>query len=185
MRTFHTPLFLIFLLMVFGCGSQKQIVPSAAQVEALNAIVEDRAFVIDITVARPLATGAVSRIANSGLLPPGSNVSRIDLTGMSSYLRVTNDSVFAEIPYYGERQLPTTYNANNTGVQFKNIPEDFEIAQNNRTHGYTVRFNVGNGTEAFAVIAEIFPDLSSTVNVNSSHRTPIWYSGEVEKLTME
>lgn len=171
--------------MVSGCGSQKQIVPSAVQVEALNALVKEKAFVIDITVARPLATGAVSRIANSGLLPPGSNVSRIDLTGMSSYLKVANDSVFAEIPYYGERQLPTTYNPNNTGVRFKNTPEDFEIVQNNRTQGYTIRFNVANGTEAFAVIAEIFPNLSSTVNINSSHRTPIWYSGEVEKLAME
>lgn len=185
MSVFRKYSFLMLLSIVMGCGASKQITPTLAQVEELNTLVADKSFVINVISARPLATGTISRVANSGLLPPGSNVNRIDLTGMSSYLRVANDSVAAEMPYYGERQISGPYNTSNTGVEFKGIPKDFEIISNDRTSGYTIQFRISNGTEAFDVTAELFPDLSSTINVNSSHRTAIWYNGNVESYDSE
>ncbi|MGW9686316.1 DUF4251 domain-containing protein [Flagellimonas sp. 2504JD1-5] len=153
--------------------------------EALNTLVADKSFVIDVIAARPLATGSVSRVANSGLLPPGSNVSRIDLTGMSSYLRVVGDSVAADLPYYGERQMSAPYNSNNTGIRFEGIPRDFEIIPNDKTSGYTVKFRISDGPEAFDVAAQLLPDKSSTININSTHRTAIWYNGTVSKYSLE
>ena len=185
MSIFNKFSFFFFLLFLVGCGSGKQMAPTAAQIEGLNSLVSDKSFVINVISARPLATGTISRVANAGLLPQGSTVNRIDLTGSSSYLRVFKDSVSADLPYYGERQIAAPYNSNRTGIQFDGVPKDFEIVSNARTSGYTVTFRIGDGTEAFDVAAELFPDLSSTININSTHRTAIWYNGEVEKYDAE
>ncbi|WP_190808769.1 DUF4251 domain-containing protein [Flagellimonas sp. S3867] len=185
MSVFNKFSLLLFLLIAFGCGSNKQVPSTTAQIEDLNALVSNKSFVINVNTARPLATGTVSRVANAGLLPPGSNVGRIDLTGMSSFLRVVKDSVTANLPYYGERQISAPYNSKNTGVRFDGIPQDFEISPNEKTSGYTVQFRIRSGTEAFDVSAELLPDLSSTININSTHRTAIWYNGSVAKYSSE
>lgn len=174
---------LFAMLLVLGCASNPKPEASAEQMEALAGLVFEQSFEIAANWAEPLATGSLTTIANSGLLPPGSTINRIDLFGNSSYIRVTKDSVKAQLPYYGERQIGSGsfYGARQTGIQFEGVPKDFEIVPNKRKSGYTMRFTISTDIETFQVAALLFPDKSSTININSTHRTPIGYRGRVSE----
>ncbi|WP_136468651.1 DUF4251 domain-containing protein [Flagellimonas onchidii] len=168
-------------LLLFACGANRQPLATQDQIEDLNALVSEGSYRINVNTARPLATGSINRIANSGLLPRGSNVGRINLVDTASYLRVFNDSVAADLPYYGERQMGAPYNQDRAGILFKGVPQKFEVIPNAKTSGYIVNFIINNATESFNVTVRLLPDLSSAINVNSSHRTAIWYNGLVSK----
>ncbi|MEX0314834.1 MAG: hypothetical protein AB3N18_11695, partial [Allomuricauda sp.] len=85
MALFKNTILLLLIIGLTACGANRQSTAKANQIENLKALVEEGSYIINVISARPLATGTISRVANSGLLPPGSNVGRIDLTGMSSY----------------------------------------------------------------------------------------------------
>ncbi len=172
---------LLLFIMLLSCAAKQRSAETLDKIEDLNALVSEGDYQINVNTARPLATGSINRIANSGLLPRGSNVGRIDLVDTASYLRVFNDSVAADLPYYGERQMGAPYNQDRAGILFKGVPQKFEVIPNAKTSGYIVNFIINNATESFNVTVRLLPDLSSAINVNSSHRTAIWYNGLVSK----
>ncbi len=177
---------LFSLLLILGCASTPKPEASDEQIQDLAGLIFEQSFEIEANWAIPLATGSLTSIANAGLLPPGSTLNRIDLFGNSSYLRVTKDSVKAQLPYYGERQMGGgTYGNNQYGIQFEGIPKDFEIVPNKKKRGYTMRFTISTQTETFQVAALLFPDQSSTININSTHRTPIGYRGRVSEYNVK
>lgn len=186
MRLLSNFICLFSLLLVSGCASKPKPEASPEQMEALAGLVFEQSFEIAANWAIPLATGSLTRVANSGLLPIGSTANRIDLFGNPSYLRVTQDSVKARLPYFGERQMGGgAYGNNQNGIQFEGVPKDFEIVPNKKQTGYTMRFSISNKTETFQVAALLFPDQSSTININSTHRTPIGYRGRVSEYNIK
>ncbi|UII79492.1 DUF4251 domain-containing protein [Flagellimonas sp. CMM7] len=185
MKTFGKYIWSMLIIVVAGCASNPKPSATAQEIEVLNNLVSGRSFEIKANWANPLATGSINSIANAGLLPNGSTANRIDLSGSASYLKVIGDKVEANLPYFGERQMGGTYNSNNTGIQFEGVPKSFEIVPNQKTRGYTMRFTISSATETYQVMAELTPSLSSNLNINSTHRTAIWYTGRVEQYDKE
>ena len=173
------------LLLTHSCGSQKQTV-SPEQTEQLEEMVTNKSFLLDARWANPLATRSINAIASAGLLQPGSNPNRIDIIGTTSYLKVQNDSVFAQLPYYGERQFGSTYNPADVGIQFKGIPKDFKILFNEKKQHYEFEFDIVNDQgEGFNINGTLFPNLNTIFYINSNERLTIGYSGVVEKPKTE
>jgi hypothetical protein len=169
---------LLFLLMVsLGCASNPKPKYSEAELESLNTAVTQKSFEVDARWARPMPDPALTSIANAGLVPQGSTVNRINITGTSSYLRVKNDSVVADLPYYGERQMGGTYNPIKGGVHFKGLAKDFSMEPTKKDSGVAVKFSVNEGPENYQVHIQLYPSGTSNISVVSSHRTPIWYDG--------
>lgn len=168
-----------------ACGGQKQTVTEENQAR-LEEMVNSKSFYLDARWANPLATQSINAVASAGLLPPGSNPNRIDIMATASYLEMKNDSVFAILPYYGERQFGHIYNAQKAGIQFKGIPEDFEISYNKKKQHYDFKFDIVNEEgEGFNITGTLFPNFKTNFFINSTERMTIGYWGNVEELKKE
>lgn len=172
------------VLVTMACGGTKTVA-SPEEMEALDNLVAKRSFEINARWARPMVSQALNSISNARLLPYGSNASQVDITGSSSYLRLVDDMVKADLPYFGERQMSGGYDSQKTGIQFEGVPEDLQIEPNSKTKGYTMRFNINNGSENFQVIAQLFPSRSSSISITSSQRTQIRYDGTVSEYNKD
>lgn len=173
-------LILVFGGLLTGCGT----VPKTYEANPmLDELMAQKEFQIAIRSALPMTTQAWNQIANSGLLQPGNNASRIDLSREGYFIKVAGDSVSANIPYYGERQMGGGYNSN-SGIEFDGIAEDLEIIKDEEKQGYQLSFNVdsANVSETFFVSSTVFSNGRSIVFVRSSHRNRIQYSGTVTPI---
>ncbi len=168
------------MALTIGCKSTGSAI-SQADIDALDAMIENKTFEVRADWAQPLGTTSMNSIAAAGLLPPGSAINRINLQGTSNYFRMQGDKVTANLPYYGEVQMGGTY-GRATGVEFDGVPTDLKITKDEKKQSYRVRFNIRNKTETFQVNAELFPNFTSALTVNSSQRFVIRYSGTVAEL---
>lgn len=178
-------LFLILGVVLSGCGTSSKTIAPTAQSKMLDELVAQKSFQIQSDWAIPLMTNSLNSIANAGLFPPGSASNRITLIGNPNYVKVMGDSIAVYLPYYGERQMGGGYNSDGSAIQFKGLPEDYEITRNEKTQRYEMRFKMKNKTESFTVNVILFPNLTSTINVNSSQRFSIGYTGDVAAIPNE
>ncbi|MFD2562300.1 DUF4251 domain-containing protein [Aquimarina rubra] len=178
---------LVFILMIggmfIGCNSTKKVIEPTAKSEALEAMIAKKAFKIESDWMYPLATTSMNVIANSGLLPPGSTVNGISLIGNPNYIKFYGDSIAMDLPYYGERQLPGQYTRNEGGIKFKGIPDRYEITKDENRLQHMIKFTVKHNRESYRVTITLYPNWTSSININSTHRTSIRYRGTVSILT--
>ncbi|MDT0607584.1 DUF4251 domain-containing protein [Croceitalea rosinachiae] len=177
----NTLIAIIILLVISACSSSK---PSynTEQLEALDRLVESGSFLFEAEFANPLATRSMNAVSNAGLLPPGSAVNRINLMGTNNFLEIKGDSVSANLPYYGERQMPGAYNNSNVGIQFDGVAKDFKIYFNEKKGVYELQFKASNNTEVFDINAVLFVNNTVSLYVNSSERLTINYQGVLKKI---
>ncbi|WP_281986508.1 DUF4251 domain-containing protein [Aquimarina aggregata] len=175
-------LFLIVVGVLFtACGSTTSTVVDAEKIKALDALVAQKNFEIVSDWAYPLANANVNAVAISGLLPPGSNANSISLVGNPNHLRIHGDSVSISLPYFGERQLPGSYNPRTIGFEYDGIAERLNVKYNEKKQRYLINFYIKNREESCKVMLILFPDLESDLIINSSHRTTISYRGNVSQ----
>ena len=164
-----------------GCGSAKKTVVTNA---TLDNIMKQEAFMISVKTAEPLVTNALAQIANSGILPPGNIISRIDINGQGYFIKVDGQNVSTNLPYYGERQMGGGY-GDDTGITFDGTARDLQITKDDEKQTYQVSFSVDNTSETYVFFIDINTGMNSSARVRSSHRNSIRYSGTVTKLENE
>lgn len=145
---------------------------------ALDQMIENESFEIKIRSVNPQVTQAMAQVANSGILAPGNTMNRIDVSGAGFFIKVQGDTVSANLPYYGERQMGGGYN-DDSGILFNSVPKNFEIVQDEIKKSYRVKFIVNESVETYSVIAEIATNATANVSILSSHRNRIGYTGTV------
>lgn len=175
--------FMIAILLSCGTGSQKH---ASENSPALNNMVENKSFEITSKRAHPLMTSAMQQLSNAGLLGNGNTAGSIDISTHTNFLRMKNDSVMANLPFYGERQMGGGY-TNASGIEFKGIPKDLKI-QPGKGHSYEIRFDIhdtNSNTEKYEVYIKLFPNLTSTMMIRSSQRSNIQFIGHVHPLNQK
>ncbi|TXD84058.1 DUF4251 domain-containing protein [Subsaximicrobium wynnwilliamsii] len=175
--------FVFIALSLFACGSSKSTA-TPAEIENLKKMVEQRAFEIESDYAYPVTTTALMSLQNAGLFLDGSNASSVSLIGNPNYLRVKGDSVFAELPYFGEVQMPS-YPSRDNGIHFKTLLEDYEANQNEKSKAYDLKFGANGTDESYNVFITLFPNGRSSIRISGSKRNSIEYTGEVKKWSRE
>ena len=173
-------------LMLLGCASTKTDT-SISSTKMLDDLVTQKSFKIESDWAQPQVTNSLSSVLNAGLLPPGSSASMISLTGNSNYVKIKGDSITGYLPYFGERQMGGSYGNTGTAIQFDDIPDNYEVTKGKK-NSYLISFKIRDKTnqpEGYSVNIELFSNLTSTINVNSSHRFSIRYRGNVSKIDDE
>lgn len=175
---------LVFLGLV-GCGTSSKTVSPSSQSQQLDEWVAQNSFEINSDWAIPLMTNSMNQISNAGIFPPGSAANRISLIGNSNFLRFQNNTVSAYLPYFGERQAGGAYNGRNSGIEFDGIPEDLEISRDEKTLRHQIQFKIMDKTEAYNVSITLFPNLNSSIQINSSQRLTIRYNGRVSAPSKE
>lgn len=171
----------LILAILMGCGASNKIVEPSAQSKALDEMVSSKQFKFDAEWARPIATSSLNSIVNSGMLPPGNNAGQINIMGNGSYFKMEGDSVSADLPYFGERQMGGGYDSD-TGIKFEGVPDDLKIVKDETKQRYDIRFKIKKKSEVYQVQLEVYPNLNGNLSINSSQRFTIRYDGKVSDI---
>ncbi|CAL2084881.1 DUF4251 domain-containing protein [Tenacibaculum sp. 190524A05c] len=182
MRTAFLYISVVFL--VIGCSSAKKTV-SPEQLKKVETIVTNKSFKIDSDWAFPMVTSSLISLQNAGFFPNTSTASMIDITSHNQYFIFNKDSVNASLPYYGERQMGAAYDRSNSGgIEFNGVPENYTMNKTKRGD-YRIKFKIKDKnalTETYRVDVMIYKNMSTKINVFSSHRFKIEYRGKLKEL---
>ncbi|WP_323788876.1 DUF4251 domain-containing protein [Psychroserpens sp.] len=181
MKTIKTYIYLFVILVIYACGSSKTEVTSEQLLE-LDLLVNNKNFEIISDKAYPHSIRSINRLQNLGLIRPGNSVSRINLSGNSNYLKVVGDSVYVELPYFGERQSNVAYNGSNSSISVENVMQNYKVEKNVDGNYFNISFDAKNQTETFSFSISVYPNLDTTIFLTSTSRFSIRYSGTSEPL---
>lgn len=182
MKTIKRPAgFLIWCLLVLtqlaGCKSAG--VPlTAEEQQRLDGIVSDRNFTMVALWAEPTPDASLNAMASAGILPPGSSPSRINLGENSNYFRMKGDSVFIQLPYYGERQVVKTY-GQAEGITYEGLANDLKVNRNADRNYYDIAFTAKDRGENFICNLRLFGGQRALLTVQSNQRNQIRYDGNI------
>lgn len=171
---------LSILLFMVSCKSSDKAIDENNSAW-LQQRIDSRQFQIQFDFAQPLLTNSMVQLGNSGLVPPGSTINRISLMGNEGIFRMDKDSVYARLPYFGERQLSDSYNSSDVGIVFNTVPTKYSVEKNEKKGSFTIQFNAVEKTEAFRITLHVYPNKVAQMIVNSTHRRSISYYGDFSK----
>lgn len=179
-----------FAIIIMGCsGTKTYTEQEQQQYSQLKALVQSKQLKIHSNFARPMATTAFMQVANTGILGPGNSAANIDITSNSNLLKIENDSITGYFPFFGEQRFAGSYpNSNNQGIEFKGILKDYKVTENDAKHSVTINFKMNDqhrANEQYNVFVTVFPNKRSSIQINSTNRTSIEYSGSWQQLTAE
>lgn len=168
---------ILTLISLSGCGASKEPLSSEAWAQ-MERLVTSRDLEFHARWAEPLQTGSMNTVANAGLIPPGSSVNRIDLTGTANYFKMSGDQVEMYLPYYGERQVTQTY-GRAEGMEFEGTATDIATKKNEKGRYYDLDFNLKERTELLQCNLRVFSGSKAVLTIYSNQRNMIRYQGEV------
>ncbi|MFT6797739.1 MAG: hypothetical protein ACJART_002892 [Maribacter sp.] len=172
----------ILIVLAYGlllsCGSTNKVPQNAETLAVFTNFVEQKVFEFRANTAYPMTTQAFNSVANSGILPPGSNSGAIQLIGIPNFIKVYGDSVSGNLPFYGERQFGGGLTSN-AGIEFKGIPSAYNQTYNAAKERYDIAFEISDKMERHQINITLFPNRSANVSVNSNQRNTIRYVGTV------
>lgn len=184
MKVFNNYIVLLFFIFLTGCASApKQVSPEKYQ--EFEKLVLNKNYTINSNWAYPMASNSLNQLQNTGLFPIGSNASTIDVSGTSNYFTIKNDSIFADLPYFGERQMGGNYNSSDIGINIKS-PLENVISEKDKNGNYIIKLSAKdskNHTESYRITARLFQNNTTSIFINSSHRTPIQFRGIISKIS--
>lgn len=164
-------LFLSILCIAFlSCKSTATL----AEIELLKETATSKNFIVTANDANP--TGLVNTRGLENLLPPGSNLGHINLVNTQNNFTVKNDSIYLDMPFYGERRFSSGYGTD-AGLQFEGIPENVQSSFNQKKNTYEFEYLLKTKTESLQISLTLFANKTSRFTVNSSHRSTITYNG--------
>ncbi|WP_052466973.1 DUF4251 domain-containing protein [Psychroserpens damuponensis] len=175
--------FVFFLGLFFNCGSAK---PTATpeQIARLDQLVKNQSFVIESNWALPQTTNTLMALQNAGFFSTGDSASRISLSGNPNELKIDNQTVTSQLPYFGEVQSTSGYNGSDNSISFEGDWTDYRVVKNDNS-SYTIRFDAKSHSENFDVIIHLYPNLSSEIILKGAKRFPIRYTGFVSSISEE
>ncbi|WP_010516828.1 DUF4251 domain-containing protein [Croceivirga radicis] len=181
MKKIFAFLFLATLVLA-GCKAVKDSNSLTFNPE-LKTSLENAHFKFEAKEIQPLTTTALTAVTNSGLIPPGSSPSRIVINGGSNFLIVKNDTLTVDLPYYGERQFGGAYNAETAGIKVEKALStiNLEYVPKKNTFVFSFKANGVDG-EGFDFRGTVFTNGNANLQVYSSYRNTIAYSGKIDTL---
>jgi hypothetical protein len=174
-------------ILLTGCGNTKTYTEQEQQAfQNLKDMVTAQNFEIESDFARPMATTAFMQVANTNILGPGNSASQIDINNNSNKLTVKGDTISGYFPYFGEQRFGGGYpGTNHQGIEFKDVPENYKMTFNDDKHIVNINFSIEDQyrtNENYNVFITLFPNKRSTIQINSTNRTSIEFSGEFKAL---
>jgi len=179
--------FVFYLCFFSSCKSINTINNSKkeAQFQQLVKLIKSRSYQININAVYPFNTNASTQVINALLFPIGDSAARIDVTGDGNFLKVSNNNVEADLPYFGERRIGGNYGGTNSGIMFNKAPEDYHIKVNEKKKNVIVKFSANNLTENYTVILKVTLNNKAYISINSFHLNQISYDGSIVGLSNE
>lgn len=181
-------IYILLCVVLWGCSANRTYTEQEQQAfQSLKAMVEAKRFEITSNFARPMASMAFMQVANSTILGPGNTASSIDITGNSNQFTMKGDTIYGYFPYFGEVQFGGGYpGTQHQGIEFKDVPRDYTMTVNAQKHVVNINFKIQDqyrSNEQYNVFLTLYANNRSTIQINSTNRSSIEYSGTVKPLT--
>ncbi|EDM44521.1 hypothetical protein SCB49_13155 [unidentified eubacterium SCB49] len=141
-------------------------------------------FLIDCTMAYPVASNELNQLSTSNLLGTGNTANQINLLGRGDFLRVSENRVEANISYYGTQRFGTA-TAGNTGILIDNELKDYSYTFNERKGSTEIIFSASHKQEHYKFNITIYKNRHCNIEVTSNKRSFIRYDGNIEAFTIE
>lgn len=177
MRCYYFSILILFILT--GCKSGSE--PTQAQAKKAKAVektLNHNDFEIHFDKAFPQGTIAFQQAYYSlHLLSPGSSANAIDLSGITSYIKVKGDTISGKLPFYGERYFGGGYGAN-ANIRFNAVPKSFHRKTKEKLT--EIKFTIADkkhAIESYQVFLKIFRHGRAYLSLTSTQRSTISYSG--------
>ena len=106
---------------------------------------------------------------------------QIDLTTNTGYLKVTNDTVEAYLPFFG-RVYNAAYSRGDSGIKFETKQIDYKVEKNVDKLNFTISFTAKTSKENYQCTLLINNSGSATLSVTSNHKAFISYYGNIESI---
>lgn len=177
----------IFAILLISCSNTKTYTEQDNQAfQSLKDMVMAKNFEIQSNFARPMASAAFTQVANTNILGVGNTATNIDISSNSNNLTIKGDTINGYFPFFGEQQFGGGYpGMNHQGIEFNDVPEDYKVTINDDKHTVSINFKMDDQYrthERYNVFITLFPNKRSTIQINSTNRTSIEYSGTVRGL---
>lgn len=171
---------IVSVLVVFmSCVGSKNTLTSL-EINQFKEKIENKNIEATFNWAQPMGlNNNVTGLQN--LLPPGSSTNNINLSGNTNFLRIRKDSIHVDLPFYGQQQISRGYNSEG-GVKFKGKPAAVYKNYDTKKGAYILKYELKAKDESYNVILTLYPNKKSNLNVNSSHRSSIYYTGNWKEL---
>ncbi len=168
-----------FLLLLAFTACKSAVEPlTAAEQARLDRIVSDRNFTMIAMWAEPTPDAGLNAVASAGLMPPGSSPSRINLGENANYFKMKGDSVFMQLPYYGERQVVKTY-GRAEGITYEGLAKDLKVNRNTERNYYDIDFSAKDRGENFLCNLRLYGGKRALLTIQSNQRNQIRYDGNI------
>ncbi|WP_238527915.1 DUF4251 domain-containing protein [Aquimarina agarivorans] len=170
-----------------ACKSSR-LVNSAQEKEQLAALIqliESKKYQINIKAVYPFNTTATNQVLNTILFPTGNSAARIDVQGNGNFIKIMGDSIDADLPFFGERQISGNYGTTDNGIRVQNLMKQYTVTTNPKKNTVTAKLNANNNVENHTFIIWASNSDRVQVIVNSSHLNPISYDGTIEPIVSE
>lgn len=168
-----------FILMPIFSGCKSAATPlSAEEQQRLDKIMTERNFTMIAQWAEPTPDISINAMASAGLLPPGSSPNRINLGENTNYFTMKGDSVFIQLPYYGERQVVKTY-GQAEGIIYEGLANDLKVNRNAERNYYDIDFRAKDRGENFICNFRLYGGQRGLLTVQSNQRNMIRYDGTI------
>lgn len=102
----------------------------------------------------------------------------IDLTTNTNYLRIKNDSVHSEMPYFGRAYGGVAYGGGG-GLSFKGIMKDYSLTKGKKN--FVLKAEVKGDSDYYSITLTVFFDGGASLTISSNNRDSINYRGNVDK----
>jgi hypothetical protein len=161
------PLIILSILLLLGCKSAQE--SPEAQAKAQQQLNQIEAWIHNEGIS----------IVSDWALPQGS--SQINILGNSNELTLKTDSTTAYLPFFGRRYTGGGYN-NNVGIAFNGQPKNLQINRDNTKNQLLIHFTIKDDSENYQIYIRLFSNYNSSVDVSSSQRSYMSYTGKVAAL---
>ena len=169
------------LMLLIGCKSGDSV-QQMAEAQQAKELIEQKDFEVSLQWARPLVSNELSQLYASNLMPIDSRAGQINLSGTSNFIRKIGDSLSVYLPYFGTRQMNVNISDTNGAIEFEGIPEDYKIKYNESKQRHQINFGMKEDSEKYNVSIMVYSNRRVQVNINSTYRTSIMYTGSVQQL---
>lgn len=182
--------YIMTFVLLASCGSSIKTYTEQEQkvYKNLQNLVASKNFEIIAHTAKPMMSNALTQVLNANLLPPGNTPSHINIIGAANILRIKGDTIQGDLPFYGEQFFGGNLGSTNQGISFKGVPDDYKVTMNDSKHSVDISFKIKDqyrGNERYEINITLFPNKTSSMNVQSTTRSSIQFSGNVKALETE
>ncbi|MDD3080321.1 MAG: DUF4251 domain-containing protein [Paludibacter sp.] len=104
---------------------------------------------------------------------------QVPLTGADYNLKISGDSVYTYLPYYGVAHT-APFNPSDGGVRLATVMNDFSMNSTKKSDGWEMKFKANSEQYHYMFYLTTYENGSSTLQVSSAERDPISYYGEIK-----